>query len=347
MSLTLEELKRKNAEGESEESQEHDIDEQQEELDESLNDESETEDENDASDDHEEDPDGDEDESQEAWMTTDDENDDDRSVPLNKHISLRTKLKSKVKERDEEIETLRAKIEKLEKPQQQQEGATLQPPKAQSFQDEYGETDWDKFNEANAAYMQDLVESRLTGNSKKSEETAKKRKLEEQREQSINHHYELADKLVQKGIVTAEDYASADSVIVNTLEESVPGHGRSVADGLIQHLSEVTDQPEKVWFKLGKDKALLNQVINAYQEDPSGVKGVAELARPSQKYVTGIKRKSTAPKPASKVEGDASTVSDAAKLQKQYNSAHKKRNTAEAFRIKRQAKKNGVDTSKW
>lgn len=285
----------------------------------------------------------------ESWMTSDDESEsDEQSVPLSKHISLRSKLKDKVREKDSENEQLRAEIEKLKQSKSATETkATLQPPKLEDYQGEYGDTDFAGFNEANAKYMQDLVDSRLTGNTKKQDEEAKQQQLQKQRETTVNHHYELAEKLIQQGTLKADDYISADIAIVNTLEASVPGQGRAVADGLIQHLSEVSDQPEKVWFKLGKDPKLLNQVIDAYQADPSGVKGVALLARISQKYVAPAKRKSTAPKPASKVQGDVTANSDAAKLQRKYNDAHKKRKTADAFRIKREAKKAGVDTSKW
>lgn len=343
---SLTELKRKNAEAEeasaepAEEAQDVELDEVVEEL---VDNADAVEDETDSSDEQEDESDT------ESWMEADEESDsEEQSVPLSKHISLRSKLKDKVREKDSELEQLKAEIERLKQSKPASDTATtLQPPKVEDYQDEYGDTDFAKFNEANARYMQDLVDSRVSGGTKKQEEEAKQQQLQQQRESTVNHHYELAERLVNSGILKADDYIAADSTIVNTLELSVPGRGRAVADGLIQHLSEVSDQPEKVWFKLGKDPKLLSQVIEAYQSDTSGVKGVALLARISQKYTTPAKRKSKAPAPARKVQGDQSQTPSTDKLQKKYKEAHKKGNLQAAFNAKREAKKAGVDTSNW
>lgn len=278
-----------------------------------------------------------------AWQSG-----DSKSVPLSKHIQLRQKLKHERNDALSEAEELRKEIEELKRAQglkQEQHKAEpeLTAPDVKDFTDEYGDIDFNKLNAANAQYMQKLVESRLSGNEQKQRQQAEAAK----REQLINKHYERAQSLIDKGSVKAEDYANADRRIVDRFDSFQPGKGRELADMMIGYVNDVSDEPEKLWFKLGVDSKALSEVIDGFAHDKSGAKGVLKLSEINHSISTKKTRLSKAPAPAKQVKGDKKAAASASQLHKQYVKASKSGDTQKAYTLSRQAKKAGIDTTKW
>lgn len=286
----------------------------------------------------------------EEWM----KGSDDRTIPLGEHIEVRQSLKTDLRNERKEKSELEKKVEELEARLQSQSKGVVSPPSQElkapdvkEYMNEYDEVDWAKFNQDNNKYLHDMVQQQLQGNAQSQQEQVAQAQRQEQAKKVIDDHYNRAQKLVTDGVVKAKDYSEADLSIVNRFEQLMPGKGRSLADELVNHLSTVSDEPEKVWYKLGRDANLLNEVIQAYQADPSGVQGVAKLARISSQYSKPVARKSNAPKPTKQIKGNQSSSSDAAKLARKYKDAQKKGDFSASFKAKREAKKAGIDTSKW
>lgn len=303
----------------------------------------EDEDDDDSDDDSEEDSDGEE---LEDWMKGSDE----RAVPLSEHIELRQKLKHQRNDAEERSKALEDELERLRQENEKLKagGVTQQseptPPNLKDFEDDYGDINYQAFNEANAKYTQDLVDYRLESKTSTSSKTQAEEAQTAELESVVNSHYERAEKLVKDGLVSADSYSKADKKIVETLESKLPGKGRLGADYMIQQISKVSDNPEKLWFKLGVDENLLGQVLDDFSKGES--EGIIHLMKVDKEISKPKKIRSKAPAPAKEVKGNASVKSSAA-LAKRYKSAHKKGNSQEAFNIRREAKHNGIDVSNW
>lgn len=287
----------------------------------------------------------------ESWMKG-----SDRSVPLTEHIELRQKLKhqrneamQQTSELENEVKELREQIAQLKQggqPSQAQQQSAPTAPNPKDFESEYGDIDFEKFNQANAKYLQDMIDYRLESKNADSSQSMQEQEKQQQLESVVNEHYQRAESLVKSGVVSAERFAEADHKIVEAFDSRAQGNGRQLADYLIQYVGMVSDNPEKLWFKLGVDSALLNDVIEDFQNDQTGNKGIAHLSKIDKQISKPSNIRSKAPAPAKEVKGNASVKSSSA-LAKRYKAAHKKGNTQEAFNVRREAKQNGIDVSNW
>lgn len=349
--MSLEELKRQNAQ--TDEAKLEDSPEAQEEAEQESEQEQEAleqpEDESELSDDNEE-------ESQvESWMQADDSEDEEseKAIPLTVHIDIRQKLKSKSREKDAEIEALRKEIEQLKTgSQQKQEVAQVAAPDIESFKNDYDEIDWAKYNQANAEYQQKLIEQQFQNQSKTLEQQKQEQLLAEQQQKIVDKISQQANDLVNKKQITADAFNNAFGNLQGSIENLVPGHGESVTNGLMAQIHEVTegtDKAAKMVYKLGVDASARQKVIDAFMSDPTGVKGVIALSKLSQKFDSPVAKRSQAPKPAPQVQGEAKKgqAAEAAKMQKKYNDLHRKGKLGDAFKAKRKAKALGIDTKNW
>ena len=343
--MSLEELKKLNSK--SEESQEE-VENEEVEVDAEIEEnETELEDDNEEESEEAESDSDDEEEAEEqedSWLSS------GKTVPLEEHIDVRQKLKSEKRSLEDENAELKKRLEAVNNaPPTQQK---IEAPKVQDFENEYGEVDYDKFNQANAQYMQSLIDSKIGGQA----QNDKVNEFNKQLKQVTDSHYEKAQKLVNDGVISAKDYAEADMNVLNAIQSVIPAgavdalgnpyNPRVIADGMISNLSDVSSEPEKIWYKLGRDEKLMQEVIAAYGFSEG--KGVAKLAQISQKYATPKTRRAAAPKPAPKIQGDsASATKSESKLKKEYDKARKSGDVAKSFSIKRGAKSAGVDVSKW
>lgn len=335
---TLEELKAQNAEEESA---------QQEEV---VTDEAEAEDvESDEQPDIETESDDDveteggEDEEVEAWLQGDqpEEQEAEKSVPLPKHIEVRTKLKSTVKEQNSEIESLKAEIEQLK-------SQSVAPQLGDSIGPRPKRDDFYEHEDPDGAYEDALYEWRSQAEASKNQLEAQKQAQEKhqaQIQEAVASHYQRAEKLIEKHNIDASVYQQADRRMRQAIDDVAPGSGDAIFDSL---LGQMGDGSEKVMFYVGSNPQRTDQLKSALMTDPSGLKAMRLIGRWEAEAITPKKKVTRAQKPAKRADGGTDTAaSSEAKLKKQYAAAHAKGNYQQSINIREQAKAAGFNPNNW
>ena len=282
----------------------------------------------------------------EDWMSeesNDSDNDESGFKPNPQAAAVRKKLRAKLHEKDDELESLKAKLEQYESnpPQVRQEKLPARP-KLEDF--DYDEAkheealdDWyDKRAEAKARQV-------MTSSQTEAQQREASDKQKQAIEQAVNSHYERAAKLVGEGKVSAEKYQTADRVVRESFERLAPKKGDVIVDNLIRTLNSLGEGSEKVMYQLGVNPAKMQEVANLFASDPSGLSTVAMLGKMQANITTPTKRKSSAPAPSKELKGDGSATPNA--YLKKYKAAGG--NIQKRIDVKREAKRNGVDTSEW
>lgn len=257
----------------------------------------------------------------------------EETAPVSAIIKLKSKLKGKISERDEEIERLRKENEQLKT------SKPVELPK-QPLAIEF-DTD-DEYQAALTDWLKKRDEVSFSELENRRNQQTKAQQQQQEVSQAVEQHYERAAGLVEKYGVDPEVYRTADATVRATVEKIRPGQGDVVVDLLIANLGEGS---EKVTYYLGKNSTALNQFRALLHDDPSGLKASVFLGKLSNKLEGTIKKTSRAPAPAASASGSANVNSGT--LKKQYDKAHKSGNTAEAFEARRAARKAGIDTSQW
>ncbi len=336
MAKTLEELKAENAAKEAEETETPQVDVETEEVEAVEEEAEETEEVAETSDEEAEETET------EAWMQADEQTSDydGSAVPIAKHVSMRNKLKGTVKEKDSEIETLKAEIEALKgvKYQPVQTQYNL-PPRPTLEQFDYDET---KHNAALDEWYDAKMDARINSSTQTANIIVQQEQAKKALETAVDRHYENAEKLIEESGISPDVYKQADAAVRGMLEAARPGQGDTVADYLISTLGEGS---EKVMYYIGRNKSKLAEIHADLISDPSGMKAMAKLGRISAEVSAPTKRKSNAPKPSRQIQGDAGTQGNSEKaLKKKYNAA---KDAQTRFNIRREAKKSGVNVSNW
>ena len=265
------------------------------------------------------------------------ESDEEKVVPVGALVKTRKKLQGRIQEKDDEVQRLNKKIEELEK---RTSSAKVELPKRPKVDDFDSDEEYDKA-------LDDWYDLK-TQASLKSLQDSQNQNINAQNQQkkiikSVENHYERAEKLVKEHAIKPEVCQSADKAVREATEAILPGKGDSSVDHLINVLG---DGSEKTLYYLGRNKNALNEYRAILQEDTTGLKAAAFLGRLSERINGTTKRKSKAPAPAPQANGNAEQSVSESVIKKKYDAAHKKGNTQEAFNIKREAKKQGLDTSK-
>ena len=280
---------------------------------------------------------------QEDWMAEDDAK-DDKSVPLSAHISLRTKLKDKVREKDSEIEQLKAELAQIKqavvKPTATADDpkTVLKPPVPQNFRtvEEY-QAAVEQYTDAKLEQRLSLIQQ--TQNASARQESAKKAK-----DDLVNAHYQRAAELVKANSISPEVYQNADLKV----REAVATVFKDSADGIVDDLiASLGDGSERVMYYLGRNAQARNTLISKLLSDGRGIDASVYLGElKAQKAGNLSSVSSMAPAPSPRVRGQSGTTgSDAEALKKQYEAAHKKGDVQAAFNLKRQAKAAGITFS--
>ena len=286
----------------------------------------------------------------ESWMQEEVATPDDGDSgfkPNREAAAVRKKLKAKLHEKDDELESLKAEIERLKSGSTQQAAPEKMPPKPKLEDFDYDEA-------AHEAALDDWYEKKIE--TKLSSTLTTKQTEQQQREaaerqkkaleEAVDRHYTRAAKLVEEGKVSEEKYTQADRAVRESFERIAKGNGDKIVDSLIKTLDSLGEGSEKVFYQLGVNPAKMQEVANLFATDPSGLSTVAYLGKLQASIQSPTKRKSSAPKPTPELSnggGSAKTPGDA--LYKRYKKAG---NDVQArFNIKQEAKRQGVDTSKW
>ncbi len=281
----------------------------------------------------------------ESWMQADDKasESDDTTVPLAAHTKMRGKLKARIGEKDEELATLKAEVEALKN------GAPVAPaqPAMQAMPTLEG-SDFDdaKYQQALSNWMSQQVSAQVAAATQATTTGAAKQAQVQQLQKSVDSHYERAAKLASESGIEPEVYQASDMAVRQAIESALPEMGDLVADQLI---SKLGDGSEKVMYYLGRNATAREKLKTTLLTDPSGISAALYLGELKRDVAIPSKRKSRAPAPATKVQGDQSGTSsgNAKKLLKKYQQAHKERRSQMAYNVKKEAKIAGVDVSNW
>ena len=292
----------------------------------------------------------------EGWQLTEEAeaSDDEQKggfVPNHEAAKRRKKnqaLRGEIKEKDSELDDLRKQVEALQSgtaPKVEQEQAALVRPTREQFDydDDLYDAAVDKFYDEK---LDRKIDSRTKDSTERATQANQQQAFADNQKKNLDAHYERAGKLVEDGKLTEESFRNADTLVRRALDSLNPGYGDALTDNLISTLNSLGDGSEKVMYQLGVNPAKLQELQNKLITDPSGLSASMFLGQLQAKAQTPSKRRSQAPTPGSKVEGEGGNNGNVSTSQKQYNKIDD--NDVQArISFKRQAKKSGIDTSNW
>jgi hypothetical protein len=281
----------------------------------------------------------------ESWMKPEEEeSDDDKeavkftdSDAANIRRKFKAKLQAKEEEKNAEIEKLRQEVEALKKNKAPSHQVS-QKPKRDDFDDD------DLYFEALTDYKISLLQDQG-----KSQQAAEEKRRQAEREQAevesaVDAHYERAAKLAAKSGIKPEVYQSADRRVREVVDAIFPQGGDLITDRLI---SLVGDGSEKVFYHLGVNPSKMQKFRETFDRDKTGLAAAAYLGRLNAELSLPAKRESSAPRPVSEVQGDASGNASIKALAEKYKDAVRKGDAQKAYNIKKDAKQAGYDTKGW
>jgi hypothetical protein len=282
----------------------------------------------------------------EPWMEVEEEtneqtlDDPSKNVPVGKFVSVKKKLRGQISERDDEIEKLRLENEKLRSNSEVtvKQATELKRPREEDFDSD------EAYLEALDKYIDDKTKTAYEKSRLENEQTEIQKQKELQRTQEVDRHYKAAEKLIKDANISSEIYKNADKTVRQAVDIVAPKYGDVIVDQLISFLG---DGSEKVLYYLGRNKTALNKFQTLLIEDPTGMKAGVFLGGEKQRLMNTQKQKSNAPDPVPELVGDENSTSKGNVLARKYSAAHKKGNIQEAYNLKRNAKAQGIDVSKW
>lgn len=286
----------------------------------------------------------------ESWMQTEEatSNDDQKGGFKPNHEAARTRkrLKAKLSEKDDELEQLRIENERLKSGNTDKPTQSQLPPRPKREDFDY---DDDAYDNAIDEWNDKKFEAKLNSHQQKSYETqaqeAQRKAHDKRVNDSLDGHYDRVNKLVNDGKINEDAYNAAETNVRNAMERINKGAGDLVTNNLITTLNNIGEGSEKVMYQLGVNPSKLRELEEKIQQDPSGFTAVAYLGALQARISSPSKRRSEAPKPASKVEGEGGKRGNSGTLKKAYDKAEG--DVQSRITLKRQARAQGIDTSNW
>ena len=281
----------------------------------------------------------------EAWMQTEGQTSDDQQHKGPSFKGLKQKLRAKMEVKDDEIANLRAEIDALKggtaQTQQPQGQAQLPPrPKREDF-----DFDDNAYDDAVDTWNDAKLDARLNARTQQHTQEQAVNSQQQAISNAVDQHYEGAAKLVAEGKVTEDEYRNADQIVRGTIESVMNGQGDVISDFLISRLNGAGEGSEKVWYHLGRNQNALATLKGKLANDPNGLDAMIYLGELRATLTAQpAKRVSQAPKPGSRIKGDAKTGTGSALLKK-YNKAEG--DVQSRINLKREAKAAGIDTKSW
>ena len=266
-----------------------------------------------------------------AWKA---DPEDEANMPVATHLKTKRKLKGVIGERDAELEQLKSEMEQLKAQTPQAPTKSVKRPKLDDFEtDEEYEAAMDTYDDARFNSISDRV---MQNNTQRTQQDDFRSKVDT----GVGNHYTRVDKLVDEFGVDPEVYKSADSAVRQAVEAVRPKQGNESVDFLLSNLG---DESGKVMFQLGRDKKLLAEFQAILLDDPRGIKAAVFLGGMEERVKLNTKKTSHAPPPADSVSGDVAPKGQSAASKKAYDKAEGQ----EAYKIKSNARKAGIDTKEW
>lgn len=212
-------------------------------------------------------------------------------------------LKRENREKDEEIARLNERLARVEE-------VAIKPPKLEDFDSE------EQYQQATRDFYKP----------KQHQEPVKPQAEVRNYDDVVNSHYERAE----KAGLNLTKFASSEKAVRARF-------GDQATDILIDQLG---DESHKIIQHVGSSESNLDTVHNLLMQDPSGVKLTMYMGRLAERLQVEKKAISKAPKPTRTPSGGATGASD---LQRRFDSAAQKKDANEMFKIRREARKAGVN----
>jgi hypothetical protein len=294
-----------------------------------------------------EDPNDEPSEDLEEWQVTEGDGKKGEFVPNAEAKRLRLKnrdLKQEAKDKEAELEELRARVEQQSKPEQAEEVGEMPTLESAGF-------DPDVHAKELAEWYDKKLNSRLSEHVSKAEsERVKKAQLKaynDNLQSAVDTHYTKAAELIHSGKITEDNWTQGDKLIRQSLELAYPQAGEALADNLIALMAQNGKGSEKVWSYLGNNPTALNALVDKVKLDKTGGSALMYLAGLQHKASNPIRRKRVdTPKPADTLTGDAPSAA-ARSFKKEYDKADANNDIGTRLTVKRAAKAKGVDVSSW
>lgn len=269
-----------------------------------------------------------------------DEIDDDKPKP-EKTLKAKKKLQRKLEVKDSENDELKAEIARLKESKVTPTGKpTGRPvrPKEEDF-----DTDED-YEAARETYSDDLYDWRQSDKTAKQTETkAQEQKLAEIKE-GVEAHFERAEALLETSGISPEKYNAANKAFREEIDSIHPGQGDFLADLFTSRMGQGS---EKVLYNIGVNDTAKAEFSKLLRKDPSGIEAAIYLGQKKEQLTNPKKRKTNAPPPALNVKGDATGGKAGGSMKRAYDKAEKTGSAQAMYNAKKEAKKAGVDVSKW
>lgn len=265
------------------------------------------------------------------------------SVPLSTHIRARKKHREERDGKDEVIEKLKAQLAEMDAGSVPAGGFKF--PAKPRLEDEAIEYDEEKLDSAIDVWNDQKADIRAQASHQKREAEVTFNKERSRIQAGVDSHFDRAAEYIKKHKIKPEIYQGADKAVRDAVEAALPDRGDMIVDFLTMNLGEGS---EAVLYGIGRTPALLKAFQEKLTIDPTGVQAAMFLGEQKARLNIKFKRTSAAPNPPRKAGGDTPGGKDVEKAaRKSYKAAHASGNVNEAFRLKREAKEAGADTSGW
>lgn len=270
----------------------------------------------------------------EAWQAEDDpaSNGGDKKFSDSDMAGMRRKLQAKLGEKDEELERLKQEVQALKQGTQRPAQEAGKVPTLEGY--DYDEAKY-------AAAMQAWFHSQAANAANAQEYQSKKAQQQQALQNQVESHYQKAAELVKTHNINPDLYGSADQEFRKTIESVFPGQGDLIAERLIASLGEGS---EKLVFSVGRNSSKKDLLKAKLIEDPNGISASIYLGGLLKDVSAPLKKTTKAPAPAARAEGGESASNNAANFKRKYEKAT---DPQTRFDIRREAKRAGLDTSKW
>lgn len=269
----------------------------------------------------------------EEWQREDGE--EDYQVDGHLHQSMKQKYKTRISKRDDKLERLESENEALRLAAGKKETA-LKRPVLDDFESD------EEYEFARSKYDSDLAQETYNRNQVSERQRIEVEEAKKITDEAVEGHYSRVDALIKETGIKEENYKKADESFRMLFSDIVPDGGDIIADNIIARLGKGS---EKVTYYLGVNKAAKAKAKDLLKKDKTGLALAMYLGQEKQRLTKPKQPRSNAPDPAKSISGDEVITGSASKLKKAYDKAGP--GNTESYNIKQQAKKAGVDTSKW
>ena len=274
----------------------------------------------------------------ESWLVEDDDR-DEKAVPLSDHIEVRQKLKEKNRDLQAELDEIKAGLQQQQQQYQQQQQQPVYQNQYRRPTLEDFEYDEDQFNAALDQWNMDNISVQMYNQQQQQYQQQQQQYLQQQ----VESHYERSAELVTKHQLDVNKYKEADQAFRNVVGTAT-GMGDAASNAILAMLGEGS---EKVLYSVGRNKAKLQKLGELLSTDPSGLKASIflgqQLAETQKKTIT---RKKPAEPPhdasGSGVKGVSSQTQTA--LKKKYRSEP---DAQKRWEIRKKAKAAGLNVDEW